>query len=213
MRRSAHRRLRASAMTAEARWIRTPLVTAGVTACLAAGASYGAVSVRHDGAPLAADSIRVGTAAVVRTDLDSTTQVRGVLTYQGSYTVINQAHGSAYTLLPAAGQGVRRGQRLYEVDGAPVILLYGSRPAWRALSAWVSPGQDVAQLNENLRVLGYDVPSGEYYTAATAYAVELWQQSAGLPITGSVPLGQVVFAPGPLRITSVTPSLGTAVQP
>jgi peptidoglycan hydrolase-like protein with peptidoglycan-binding domain len=52
-----------------------------------------------------------------------------------------------------------------------------------------------------------------YYTGATAYAVELWQQAAGLPVTGTVPLGQVGYAPGPLRITSVVPGLGAAPQP
>jgi hypothetical protein len=123
--------------------------------------------------------------------------------------------GTAYTELPAAGTVVHRGQRLYEVDGAPVMLFYGARPAWRSLSEWVLPGPDVAQLDRNLIALGFGkyLTVSDYYTAATAYAVGLWQQAAGLPVTGTVPLGQVVFAPGALRVTGVAPGLGSPPQP
>ena len=134
---------------------------------------------------------------------------------RGSYTVVNQAAGTAYTALPAAGAVVRRGHGLYEVDGTPVTLFYGARPQWRTLSEGIVPGPDVAQLERNLIALGYgrDLTVSDYYTAATTYAVELWQQAAGLPVTGTVPLGQVAFAPGPLRVAGVRPSLGSPPQP
>ena len=129
--------------------------------------------------------------------------------------MVNQSAGTAYTALPAVGAIIRRGQRAYEVDGAPVTLFYGARPEWRVLSEGVAPGPDIAQLDRNLIALGYGayLTVSDYFTAATAYAVELWQQAAGLPVTGTVPLGQIAFAPGPLRITSVTPSLGSPPQP
>jgi peptidoglycan hydrolase-like protein with peptidoglycan-binding domain len=94
-------------------------------------------------------------------------------------------------------------------------LFYGARPAWRTLSGLVLPGPDVAQLDRNLIALGFGryLTVGDYYTAATGYAVELWQQAAGLPVTGTVPLGQVVFAPDALRVTSVAPGLGSPPQP
>ena len=38
-----------------------------------------------------------------------------------------------------------------------------------------------------------------------------WQASRGLPVTGEILLGEVVFEPGPIRITSVTPSAGAPV--
>ena len=163
----------------------------------------------------AAPGIATSTATVVRTDLSSTVQVAGALGYRGSYGVVNEAAGTAYTALPATGTIVQRGQRLYEVDGTPVTLFYGARPAWRSLSEWVLPGPDVAQLDRNLIALGFGkyLTVGDYYTAATAYAVELWQQAAGLPVTGTVPLGQVVFAPGALRVTGVAPALGSPPQP
>jgi len=81
---------------------------------------------------------------VVRTDLTNTVQVSGALGFAGSYTVANQMQGTAYTALPPPGQVVRRGHRLYEVDGSPVVLLYGPRPEWRDLFLGVAPGPDVA---------------------------------------------------------------------
>ena len=84
---------------------------------------------------------RVATAPVVRTDLTNTVQVSGALGFAGSYTVANQAQGTAYTALPPLGQVVRRGHRLYEVDGSPVILLYGPRPEWRDLFLGVEIGR------------------------------------------------------------------------
>ena len=101
------------------------------------------------------------------------------------------------------------------MDGTPVTLFYGATPEWRALSAGVAPGRDVAQLDRNMIALGYGagLVISDYFTGATAYAVELWQAARGLPVTGTVPLGQVAYAPGPLRITGVTPVPGSPPQP
>ena len=165
--------------------------------------------------PAAAAAVTLGTAPVVRTDLVNTIQVSGSIGYAGSYAVVNQVTGTAYTALPAPGATIRRGRELYEVDGTPVTLFYGSRPEWRSLSEGVTPGPDVAQLDRNLIALGYGdgLPVSDYFTGATAWAVELWQQARGLPVTGTVPLGQVAYAPGPLRITGVTPVPGSPPQP
>ena len=163
----------------------------------------------------ATPDIATSTAAVVKADLSNTVQVAGALGYRGSYGVVDETAGTAYTALPATGTIVSRGQRLYEVDGAQVTLLYGARPAWRSLSEWVLPGPDVAQLDRNLIALGFGryLTVSDYYTAATACAVQRWQRAAGLPVTGTVPLGQVVFAPEALRVTSVGPGLGSPPQP
>jgi peptidoglycan hydrolase-like protein with peptidoglycan-binding domain len=186
-----------------------PVLAAGLTA----GTLLGVNALRPP-PPADAPATPAGTAAVVRTNLTNTVQVAGSLGYAGSYSVVNQSAGTAYTALPAVGAIIRRGQRAYEVDGVPVTLFYGLRPEWRALSEGVTPGPDIGQLDRNLIALGHGayLTVSDYFTAATAYAVELWQQAAGLPATGTVPVGQIAFAPGPLRITSVLVSLGSPPQ-
>ena len=121
--------------------------------------------------------------------------------------------GSSYTMLPSPGRIVQRGQRLYAIDDEPTLLLYGSTPAWRAFRNGMSPGGDVAELNANLQALGYGAPSGDRFTAATSAAISALQEAHGLSQTGSLDLGAVAFEPGPLRVTTVTPTTGTAVQP
>ena len=112
---------------------------------------------------------------------------------------------------------VRRGHRLYEVDGSPVVLLYGARPGWRDLYLGVTPGPDVAQLDANLIALGYAAPGtlivSDTFTAATSFAVQRWQAALGLTVTGVVPAGQAAYAPGPLRVASLDVTLGAAAQP
>ena len=185
-----------------------------VLAAVAAGIALGGPAWRP-GHQAAAAAVAAGSAPVVRADLTTTVQVSGSLGYAGSYTIVNQAPGTAFTVLPAAGATIRRGQALYEVDGAPVSLFYGARPEWRALSPGVAAGRDVAQLDRNLIALGYGagLAVSDCFTSATAYAVERWQAARGLPVTGTVPLGQVAYAPGPLRVTAVTPALGSPAQP
>jgi Putative peptidoglycan binding domain len=202
--RAAGRRRRRAAAVAAA------IVAAGVTAGIVlAGPPW------RPARPAAAAAVTLGSALVVRTDLTNTIQVSGSLGFAGSYTIVNQAAGTAYTALPAQGATIRRGQEFYEVDGMPVILFYGATPAWRALSVGVAPGRDVSQLDRNLIALGYGagLAVSDYYTDATAYAVGRWQAARGLPVTGTVPLGQVAYAPGPLRITGVTQVLGSPPQP
>ena len=178
----------------------------GVTVGLVLG-----VPALRPGHPAAGPAVAVSYAAVVRSDLTNTVQVSGSLGYAGAYTIVNQAQGTAYTVLPTAGATIRRGQQLYAVDGAPVTLFYGATPVWRALSVGVAAGRDVAQLDRNLIALGYGagLVVSDYFTDATAYAVGLWQAARGLPVTGTVPLGQVAYAPGALRITAVTPVPGS----
>jgi hypothetical protein len=190
--------------------VSAPIVLAAVTA----GIVIGGPSWRP-GHSAAAASVVTGSARVVLTNLTNTVQVTGSLSYQGSYAIVNQAQGTAFTALPAVGATIHRGQELYEVDGTPVTLFYGARPEWRVLFAGVTAGPDVAQLDRNLIALGYGagLTVSDYFTDATAYAVELWQAARGLSVTGTVPLGQVAYAPGPLRITAVTPVLGSSPQP
>jgi hypothetical protein len=155
-------------------------------------------------------------ATVVRRTLSQTTQFNGTLGYAGSYTVLSQARGTL-TWLPKVGRVVRQGQVLYRVDGAPVLLLYGATPAYRALAAGASAadvtGADVAQLNHDLVALGY-VSRSEVDWAwnefgwATKVGIEELQHHLGVEQTGQLSLGDVVFLPAAARVTSVSAQLG-----
>jgi hypothetical protein len=125
------------------------------------------------------------------------------------------SYGSAasYTMLPSPGRVVRRGQPLFAINGQPTLLLYGSTPAWRAFRAGMSPGVDVAELNANLQALGYSVSYGDTFTSATSAAITALQQARGLTQTGRLRLGAVVFEPDALRVKTVMPAAGQAVQP
>ena len=135
---------------------------------------------------------------------------RGLSQAEASATVYGQS--ATYTGLPAVGQIVGRGKTLYEISGQPVVVLYGSIAPWRAFIAGMSPGRDVAELNANLAALGYGAPTGDAFTAATASAVDRFEAARGRSQTGGLLLGSVVFEPGPVRVTSVTPTLGASVQ-
>jgi Putative peptidoglycan binding domain len=163
------------------------------------------------------------TRRVERTSLSSQTQVSGTLGYAGLWTVsllagiepasLAPGEQAVFTMLPSAGRIVRRGQPLFAIDGEPTLLLYGSTPAWRTFRAGMSQGVDVAELNANLRALGLGVPSGAAFTSATSAAISALQQAHNLTQTGTLRLGQVVFEPGALRVTTVTATLGAPVQP
>jgi Putative peptidoglycan binding domain len=190
-------------------------VAAVVVAAAGAGVAIG--ESLHHPPPASGSTVRLATAPVVRTDLVNTTQVSGSLGFAGSYSIANQLSGTAYTALPGAGQVVSQGQELYEVDGNPVFLFYGGRPEWRTLSAGVADGPDIAQLDRNLIALGYasaaELTVGDVFTGATAAAVDSWQTATGQPVTGAVELGQVAYAPGPIRIASTDVGLGSTPQP
>ena len=127
-------------------------------------------------------------------------------------TAMSYGSSSSYTMLPSPGHVVRRGQPLYAIDGQATLLLYGSMPAWRAFRAGMSAGADVAELNANLAALGYGARGDDVFTSQTSSAIAALQQAHGLPQTGTLDLGAVVFEPGPLRVTTVTPTVGQAVQ-
>jgi hypothetical protein len=150
-----------------------------------------------------------GQVASARTSVTGADQ--GLAALQSSAVVYDA--GASFTMLPEAGAVIRRGQPLYGIDGRPTLLLYGSGAAWRAFRPGMSAGRDVAQLNRNLDALGYAHGlAGQSFTAETERAVTTLQAAHGLTQTGVLPLGSVAFAPGPLRVTSVTPTLGQAVQ-
>ncbi|HEY6787181.1 MAG TPA: HlyD family efflux transporter periplasmic adaptor subunit [Trebonia sp.] len=183
------------------------------------GAAWAAGAFRADSQPpsgVADNAYPTALATVTLGSLSSQQQVSATLGYAGSYSALNQAAG-VYTQLPTAGQVVRRGQVLYQVNGDPVVLLYGSVPVYRPLSEGMA-GADVRQLNANLVALGYATsseldPASDYFSAETAYALELYQDHLGITETGSLALGQAVFLSSAARVTTIIAQLGAQAGP
>ena len=121
--------------------------------------------------------------------------------------------GTTYTALPNVGDVINEDQSVYSVSNQPVPLLYGSVTPYRAFYVGMSDGSDVGELTADLIALGYGsgLTQSNHYSPATATAVERWQSALRLPATGEILLGEVVFEPGPIRVTSVTPSVGSSV--
>jgi len=154
-------------------------------------------------------------ATVTRQSLSSQSEVDATLGYAGSYTVIGRVQGTV-TALPDDGQVISNGQSLYSVDGSPVVLLYGSTPAYRTLSSGTS-GTDVQQLNADLLSLGY-VTSTELSSTSdefgywTTVGVEKLQAALGVTESGTLAVGQAVFLPSALRVTTLSATLGGPVN-
>ena len=197
-------------------WV--PSAAAVLAAATATGGVAAMSSATH--ATAAPRQLPVGTARVERRTLSAMVSQAGTLTYRarsdGSpYSVINHARGT-YTKLPAAGRVIAQGHVLYRVNDRPVVLLHGSTPAYRTLSAGAS-GPDVGELNADLVALGYGTrarlsPRSASFTPATTAAVIKLQAALGVTKTGRLTLGQVVFEPSAVRVTSVSAQLGAGAQ-
>jgi hypothetical protein len=193
------------------------------TAVLAAVTVTGAVAMKSGAKPASAGAQPppAHIAQVQKRTLSAIVSQAGTLTYRarsdGSpYSVINQA-GGTYTKLPAAGQVIRQGHVLYRVNDRPVVLLYGSTPAYRTLSPGAS-GPDVAELNADLVALGYATSSqlsrtSASFGSATVTAVEKLQAALGVTQNGTLTLGQAVFEPTAIRVTTLSAQLGGRTQP
>jgi peptidoglycan hydrolase-like protein with peptidoglycan-binding domain len=152
-----------------------------------------------------------GTTTVQRRNLVETDTESGTLSYANPQTVYDRLSGTI-TWLPSVGRVIRPGQALYRVDGAPVILMSGTTPAYRDLSGADSRGEDILELNRDLIALGFNpegIVADDVWQAATTAAVEVFQESLGEPPTGVISLGQIVFLPGDQVVSAVDSTLGS----
>lgn len=163
------------------------------------------------GAPATGVPAGETTATVTRRTLTESATVDGTLGYGTSLELYDRLSGT-FTWLPSVGATIARGGTLFRVNNLPVALMYGSVPAYRTLKESVSDGPDVAELNRNLIDLGYDpygaITDDSSFGEATVAAVRRWQKAEGLPETGEVELGRVIFAPSARRVTDVHVALG-----
>jgi peptidoglycan hydrolase-like protein with peptidoglycan-binding domain len=208
-------------------------------ALLAIGGLIGASFVKSPqqlAADTAAPTPTVTTATVVSQVLTSSVQMRGVVYPSTQYDVYASAPssstgtsgsssdadssstgasaGTVYIskLEVAAGDTIRNGEQLAELDGQPLFALTGPVPAWRDLTPGES-GPDVTELQNALASLGYydGGDTAGYFGAATQDAVAAYYQHLGYtpPSTGGVPAADVVFLPSlPATVTGVNGAAG-----
>jgi peptidoglycan hydrolase-like protein with peptidoglycan-binding domain len=194
---------------------RRVLLVLGVTGTVLAAGVAAAAGLGFLGTGQAAsapESTPPRTAEVTRQTLVDTETRDGELGFGATTSVRTRLSGTV-TALTAVGTTVQRGQELYRVDDAPVVLLYGSLPAYRTLAAGVE-GPDVEQFERNLADLGYGgFTVDEQFSAATATAVEDWQEDLGLDESGAVDLGRVVYAGDAVRVAEHGVAAGDAATP
>jgi peptidoglycan hydrolase-like protein with peptidoglycan-binding domain len=191
------------------RWLAAGAVAAaaGVAGFVAAG---GGGSPRSASAQPPAPA----TATVERRDLVARDDVDGTLGYADTGTLPAGLQG-VLTAIRSPGAVVTRGHSLYSLDGeAAAFLLYGALPAWRDFTPGMTDGEDVRQLERNLRALGYDPGTvDDDWDWETTRAVVRFQRARGLTQDGSLSRGQLVFRDGPLRMGEAKAELGASVGP
>lgn len=172
-------------------------------------------------------SAELSTATVSRQDLIVAETVSGTLGYgdadaiafrsaPGDVDTVYGALAGVVTSAPPEGAVVVAGDVLYEVNAAPVVVLYGETPVYRSLDRRTSDGADVMSLEQALVDLGYD-PDGdididEDFTLATANAIERLQEDIGATVDGGFALGEMMFAQGPTYVAEALVADGDQVQ-
>jgi peptidoglycan hydrolase-like protein with peptidoglycan-binding domain len=170
-----------------------------------------------DEAPPVRAASATATAAVERRDLVARESADGTLGYADAAALLAGATG-VVTGLPDPGSVIRRGEALYRLDDEPAAwLLYGALPAWRDFSSGMTDGEDVRQLERNLRALGHD-PGGDMtvdddWDWATTAAVLRFQDERGLTEDGTLARGEVSFRDGPARVGELRAAPGQSVAP
>jgi peptidoglycan hydrolase-like protein with peptidoglycan-binding domain len=192
----------------KARLVTTAIVGAVVTGvAVLATLGFGGT---HDGGA-APPPAAPNTAAVTRTTLVDEVDLDGTIGYGTADSLSGRAEGTV-TMVAAPGAILGRGAVAFRVDNEPVIVMLGALPAYRALADGVS-GPDVLEFEQNLRALGYHLIVGTDFTKATAATVKLWQKNLGLPQTGTVELGRIIYQAAPIRVAEQKQQPGDQAAP
>jgi hypothetical protein len=114
---------------------RRTFVTGGLGAAVLAAAATGLAVGLPTGSPEAtAETKPQKTAKVTKQNLSDTTTKNGTLGFGGTTKITDKING-VITWVPDTGVTIERGATLYKVDDLPVVLMYGTLPFYRPLSA------------------------------------------------------------------------------
>lgn len=105
------------------------------------------------------------------------------------------------------------GDVVLSINLAPVVVAEGRVPAFRGLQEGLA-GADVEQLQLLLSEQGYleEDPTGSF-GPDTATAVRAWQKEQGMPGTGEVPLGTIVFVKNLPSAARILVDVGDRIAP
>ena len=158
-----------------------------------------------------AASAPVSTTLVTTGSLTSEIRVSGTVQYAMKEPVVSAVSG-VVTELPASGATIGVGAVAYRVDTRPVTVLTGALPAWRDFASGMTDGEDIRQLEQNLRAFGFfsDDPDARF-TWDTTVAIRAWQKSLGLERTGTIDRSMVLFTDQDLRVDFVESRVGALV--
>jgi len=160
------------------------------------------------------EEVELVSVEVRRADITDTETLEGTLRFADPGVLATRLSGTV-TAVPEAGTTLQRGDVAFEIDGQPVIVMWGEKPAWRPLLE-ETEGADVRQLEANLPLFGFtseDLTIDEEFDAATTALVEEWQEELGLDETGIIELGRILFIPTELRVADVLVDVGATVAP
>ena len=154
------------------------------------------------------------TGTVERRTLAERLTATGTIGYAGETTVLARLAGTV-TALPAVGDVVRRGGRLYAVDGRAGAADVRDGPGLPGPGAKASSAaEDVEQLERNLAALGYEPGSVDerLHRTRPRRRSPPGRKTYGLEASGEVELGRVAFLRGPQRVTGLEATLGEALS-
>jgi len=159
-------------------------------------------------------AVEIETAVVAKRDITETRTVEGVLGF-GETDPFPTGGSGVVTSLPAEGARIELGDVLYWLDNHPVFMWSGAVPMYRDFEEEMEDGTDVLQLEETLAFIGYgdNMSVDKEFTTATTAAIEDWQTDIGVPSTGEIEKGKIVFFTGPIRIASVDTTVGAQIIP
>lgn len=190
---------------------------AGLVLVAAAATGWALALSRRSPGSLPNDRVQERVATLKSANLEITTSFSATIGYLPTPVQAVANTSGIVTWLPAAGTVISQGQPLFQVDGQPVILLYGSVPEWRSLAVGAAAGPDITELEQNLNQLGYagpyQLPQNGIYSNAVDDAVQRLLTAKGIPASTGLALGTVLYAPGPVLVSALPLALGASVNP
>jgi peptidoglycan hydrolase-like protein with peptidoglycan-binding domain len=186
---------------------RVAFLAAGTVLILASGAAgYTAWAQPTDVVP--EEPMQVATTPVTAGRMVSERSLVGTLQYSTKLPVVSGASG-VITWLPKVGGTIAPGDVMFRMNIEPVVMLSGRLPAWRTFTSGMTDGDDIRQLERNLRSFGFfDGDPDRRFNWNTVVAVKRWQKSLGAKQTGKVARSMILFSNQDLRVDGLSTRVG-----